>query len=118
MKWILQFVALSLAFALGTWLLAWWTVPLIAAAYGAWGARQRVTLVTALFAGIAGWGAVLGWDAMSGPMARMLEVLGGVFRVPGGAFVMLTLAYGGLLAVSAAALARGLRRMVTAAKPA
>ena len=115
MKWILQLVALALAFALGTWFVAWWTVPVIGAAYGAWGVRQRVTLVTALLAGIVAWGALLGLAAMSGPMGRLLEVLGGVFRVPGGALVVLTLAYGGLLAVSAAAVARGLRRMVTPA---
>jgi hypothetical protein len=118
MKWILQLVVLALAFALGTWFVAWWMVPLIGAAYGAWGVRQRVTLITALFAGMAAWGALLGLAAMSGPMGRLLDVLGGVFRLPGGALVMLTLAYGGLLAVSAAAVARGIRRMVTPATPA
>jgi len=115
MKWILQCVVLTVALALGTWLVAWWAVPVIGAAYGAWGARQRVTLLTALVAAIVAWGGLLAFTAMSGPMGRLLDVLGGVFRMPGGALVILTLAYGALLAVSAAAVARGLRRMMTAA---
>jgi hypothetical protein len=112
MKWITQLVALSLVLVLGTWLGGWWMVPAIAAAYGAWDARQRLTLITALVAGVASWAALLAWTASTGPMGRLLAVLARLFRMPGGAIVVLTLAYGGLLAVTAAAVARGLRRMI------
>ena len=116
MKWITQFVVVSAAVALGTWFGGWWMVPVVGALYGAWGVRQHLTTVTALLAGIAGWGALLALTAMSGPaVGRLLGVLGALLHMPGRAFVVLTLAYGGLLAVTAAAAARGLRRMVTPA---
>ncbi len=113
MKWTQQFVALSLAFALGTWFGGWWMVPVIGALYGAWGMRQRVTIVTALLASVAAWGALLALAAMAGPMARLLAVLGGILHMPGAALIVLTLAYGGLLAVTSAVVARGLRRLAT-----
>lgn len=112
MKWLTQLLALSLLVAGGTWFAGWWMVPVLGAAYGAWAAKRRLTLVTATLSGVLAWGALLVYDASAGPMGRMLQVTGALFRVPGAALVMLTLAYAGLLAVSAAALARGLRRIV------
>ncbi len=113
MKWLMQLLVLSLLFAAGTWLAGWWMIPVLGAAYGAWAANQRLALITATLAATLAWGVLLAYNAAAGPMGRLLEVLGALFRVPGAALVVLTLAYAALLAVSSAALARGLRRLAT-----
>jgi len=79
MKWLMHLVILTLLLAGGTWVAGWWMVPALGAAYGAWAANQRLTLITATLAGVLAWGALL--------------------------------AYAALLAVSAAALTRGVRRL-------
>lgn len=112
MKWLMQLLVLSLLLAGGTWFAGWWMVPALGAVYGVWAANQRLTLVTATLAAAFAWGALLAFDASAGPMGRLLQVTGALFRVPGGALVVLTLAYAGLLAVSAAALTRGVRRLL------
>jgi hypothetical protein len=112
MKWLIQLIVVSVLMATLTWFAGWWTVPVIGAAYGAWAARERLTLVTATLAAVLGWGALLAYDASAGPLGRLLQVLGTLFGLPGAALVVLTLAYAALLAVSAAALARSLRRLV------
>jgi hypothetical protein len=113
MKWLRQLIVVSVLFATLTWFVGWWMVPVIGAAYGAWAFDRRLTLVTATLAAVIGWGALLVYDASAGPVGRLLQVLGALFRVPGAALVVLTLAYAGLLAVSAAALTRGLRRLAS-----
>ena len=112
MKWLLQLVILSALFATLTWFVGWWMVPATGALYGAWAARQRLTLITATLAGVLAWGALLAYDASTGPLGRLLQVLSSLFRVPGAALIVLTLAYAALLAVSAAAFTRGLRRLM------
>lgn len=112
MKWLMQLIVLSLLMAGGTWFAGWWMIPVLGAAYGAWAARQRLTLITAALSAVLAWGALLAFDASAGPMGRLLQVTGALFRVPGATLVVLTLSYAGLLAVSAAALTRGVRRMV------
>ncbi len=112
MKWLIQLIVVSVLMATLTWFAGWWMVPVIGAAYGAWAARERLTLVTATLSAVLGWGALLAYDASAGPLGRLLQVLGALFRLPGAALVVLTLAYAALLAVSAAALARSLRRLV------
>ena len=112
MKWLTQLLIVSVLIATLTWFAGWWMVPVVGAAYGAWAFDRRLTLVTATLAAVIGWGALLLVDAAAGPVGRLLQVFGALFRVPGGGLVVLTLAYAALLAVSAAALARGLRRLV------
>lgn len=112
MKWLIQLIVVSVLMATLTWFAGWWMVPVLGAAYGAWAARRRLALVTATLSAVLGWGALLAYDASAGPLGRLLQVLGALFRLPGAAIVVLTLAYAALLAVSAAALARSLRRLV------
>ena len=113
MKWLRQLIALTVLFAAGTWFVGWWMIPVLGAAYGAWAANQRLTLITTTLAATLAWGGLLAYDAAAGPMGRLLDVLGALFRVPGAALLVLTLAYAALLAASAAALTRGLRRLAT-----
>jgi hypothetical protein len=92
----------SSGIALGTWLVGWWALPLIALAAGATG--RRPTLV-ALDAAIA-WAALLGFDAMGGRLGVLTSLLGGIFPVPGPALVLLTLLFAAALAWSAAELTK------------
>lgn len=112
MKWLTELLLLSAAMAVGTWLGAWWMVPLIGALYGVVAANRRLTVVTSMLAGTLGWAMLLGYDASVGPLGRLLQTMGALFRVPGGALVVLTLAYSALLAATAAATTRGLRRAI------
>lgn len=95
----------AVAFAAGTWALGWWTLPLIAAV---WGFRGRVG--DAVVAATAAWGALLVVQTTRAPLGPLLERLGGLFGVPPWALVVLTLAFAGLLAWSAATLVAGFRR--------
>jgi hypothetical protein len=113
MKWLAQFAALTLVTAAGTWWGGWWMVPLAAAAYGLWGARYRAAVFTATLAGAAAWGALLAYDASLGPVGRLTQLFGAIFRVSDGTLLVLTVAYAALLAAAAAALTRGIRRLVT-----
>ena len=115
MRWITHVVGLTLAIAAGTWIGGWWMVPVIAGAYGAWGARHASSALTAMLAGGGAWGLLLAYDASVGPVLRLTHLFGTMFRMSGMTLVILTVAYAALLAVSAAAFARGLRRLATPA---
>lgn len=111
MKWIRDVVALSLVIAAGTWLAGWWVVPIVGAAYGAWAAQQRSAVLSALLASAAGWGLLLAYDATVGPVGRLTQLFGTLFRLPSGTLILVTLAYAALLGGAAASLARGIRRL-------
>ena len=113
MKWTAQFLTLCLVLIAGTWWGGWWMVPLAAAAYGIWGAQRRATVFTATLAGATAWGALLAYDAALGPVGRLTQLFGALFRMSGGTLLVLSIAYAALLAATAAALARGLRRLMT-----
>ncbi len=113
MKWIMHLVALSAVIAALTWWVGWWMVPVVAAAYGGWGARQRAAVLTAMIAGACAWGALLAYDAWVGPVGHLSQLFGTMFRMSGVTLVVLTVAYAALLAASAAALARGARRLMS-----
>lgn len=115
MKWLMQLVGLTLVIAAGTWIGGWWTVPVIAGVYGAWGARQPAAVLTALLAGAGAWSLLLAFNASVGPVGRLTQLFGTMFRMSGMTLVILTVAYAALLAVSAAAFARGVRRLLAPA---
>ena len=107
-------LVVSLAVAALTWLLGWWGVLLAAAIVGfvfhdEGGGGWRTAVAAAL-----AWGALLVVDALAGPFALIASTLGGVMRLPGGALVLLTLAFPALLAWSAATVVGGLRGLVRA----
>ncbi len=114
MRWLMQLLGLTLVIAAGTWIGGWWTVPVVAGAYGAWAARQHGAVLTAMLAGAGAWGLLLAYDASVGPVGRLTQLFGTMFRMSGMTLVVLTVAYAALLAVSAAAFARGVRRLMMA----
>jgi hypothetical protein len=112
MKWIMHLAGLTLVMAAGTWMAGWWMVPVVAGAYGAWGARRHAAALTAMLAGAAAWSLLLVYDASVGPVGRLTHLFGTMFRMSGTTLVILTVAYAALLGVSAAAFARSLRRLM------
>jgi hypothetical protein len=118
MKWLSHVLGLALAIAVGTWLLAWWWVPVAGALYGVAAARRRGAVLAAALAGAGGWGVLLAYAAATGPVGSLTELFGAVFRMSGVTLVVLTIAYAAFLAATAAACARGLRRLLTPAAPA
>jgi hypothetical protein len=72
-------------------------------------------VLTAMLAGAGAWGLLLAYDASVGPVLRLTQLFGTMFRMSGITLVVLTVAYAALLAVSAAAFARGLRRLAAPA---
>ena len=106
MKRLPWFVGAVVAIALGTWVVGWWVVPVVGAV---WGWVKRVDPATPLLAGLAGmvgWGLLLAVSASGAPAGSVSSVVGQAMRVGPGALMALTLAYPGLLAASAAAVAR------------
>jgi hypothetical protein len=99
MKNTLAVAILALLFAAGTRFLGWWSVPLIAVAYGI--ATSGGAWVAALGAFLA-WGGWLGYDAFQGPVGRLAALLGSIFHAPAAVLLIATLAYPMLLAWSAA----------------
>lgn len=110
MKRVPWFVGAVAAMALGTWMIGWWTVPIVGAA---WGWAKRTDPATPLLAGGAGmvaWGALLVVSASGAPAGSVSAAVGQAMRVGPGALSALTLAYAGLLAASGAAVARAVGR--------
>ena len=104
---LLRFVLVAGAFAAATAALGWWGVPLVGAALGVITARERGGALLAAVAAMTAWGALLLWDATRGPLGHLAEVLAGVLTIrPIGVYAV-TLCFAGLLALTAALVARG-----------
>jgi hypothetical protein len=102
---------IAAATALATWLAGWWSVVVMALIVGALWRHRHAAWLTALGAAI-GWGALLAADAGGARLMTLAHRMGGVFMLPGPALLTLTLVFVALLAWSAAAVARELRRIV------
>lgn len=98
---IVRVALLAVALAIGTWLLGWWAVPLLGAAWGVL-QRGRPRFLTAFGAAVLAWALLLALDAVPGSLGRLTTVLGGIFMMPGAVLVVVMLLYAGLLAGCAA----------------
>ena len=101
-------VLLAEAFAVATFGLGWWTVPIIAALYALASTNPKRARTAGLCA-LGGWATLLLLDAAKGPVGTMATRLGGVMGLPGVVLLLLTLIFPALLAWSAAALMPSLR---------
>jgi hypothetical protein len=89
---------LALAVALGTVLAGWRVVPVIAALWlWVWPDGQR-PVRRAMIGAALGWALLLGWTALHGPIAPMARRAGGLFRLPGWGFLLVTLLFPAALA--------------------
>ena len=100
------------AFAVGTLLMGWVGVVVVAAAVGVLlHARRRVAGLSAL-AALLGWLLLLAWTAARGPLLPFAGRLAGAMGVPSFAPLVLTLVFPMVLAWSAAAVGQGVRSMI------
>ena len=88
--------------ALGTILGGWWTVPVLAALWVRMLPRLRSRVRSCMLGAALGWGGLLGWTAMEGPVGLVATRVGGVLELPGWGMVLVTLLFPALLAGAAA----------------
>lgn len=105
----LRALLLAAAFAIGTWTLGWWAVPVIGAAWGVL-RRGRARFGDAFVAAMIAWAALLALDSARGAMDRLAAVMGGIFSMPGSLLLAITVLYAALLAGCAAQVAGALPR--------
>jgi hypothetical protein len=104
-------VLLAAVFALATFAMGWWSVPVVAALYSVVAARGtglagRSSAVVAGMAAMLGWAALLAIASARGPVPTLAGELAGILRLPAAGIYAVTIAYPGLLAISAAIVAR------------
>lgn len=109
MRNFVKFLLLSEAFAVTTFGLGWWSVPVVAALWAAFSLDTHSARFTALCAAT-GWATLLLLDVARGPVGVMAVQLAGVMRLPAVALVLLTLLFPAGLAWGAAALVPSIRR--------
>jgi hypothetical protein len=103
-----RLVLLAAAFAIATFVLGWWAVPIVAAIYAAISSAQRSSALTSGLAAMVGWAALLAITAARGPVGTLAKELGGILQIRPMGVYALTIAFPGLLAISAAIVARAI----------
>jgi hypothetical protein len=101
---MIDIIVLAAAFYVGTWYVGWWSVFVIALAWG-WlvGPPRRPALRAAIAAALA-WMGFLAYDAVRGPAGRLARTLGAVMHLPPSVLVGVTVIFPVLLAWGAAML--------------
>jgi hypothetical protein len=112
---LVKFVLIAEAFAVATYALGWWTVPLLALACGLIIHVDRKPVVYATLGATAGWLMLLLLDAARGPFGEVAARFGGVMGFPPAALVVTTLVFPGLLAWSASSIGAAVRRRMSGA---
>ena len=102
------FLLTIVAMATLTWVVGWWMVPVVAAILTIVRRDDAAAPLLAAAAGVLAWGLVLTLVARGAPAGSVALTVGRALRLGPTALVAVTLAYGGLLAGSAAVLARAL----------
>jgi hypothetical protein len=110
-----KYVLLAEAFAVATYGVGWWTVPVIAALWGMFSPDPNRARNAAISAA-AGWATLLVLDFVRGPVWTMATQLGAVMSLPPIVLILLTLIFPALLAWCAATLVPGLKAAPTAAR--
>ncbi len=98
-----KYLLLAELFAVTTFGLGWWSVPLVAAAWGLVSRSTRKALFAA-FAALGGWTTLLLLDVARGPVSTMGSQLGGVMHLPAFGLYAFTLIFPALLAWCSASL--------------
>ena len=102
MSRVVRVGAFAICAALATSLAGWWLIPVVAALWVRVLPRTDSPATTCGLGAASGWALLLLVDAAKGPAGTVARRAGGVFLLPGWAFVGLTLMFGALLASSAA----------------
>ncbi len=110
MRAVVKFLLLSEAFAVMTFGLGWWTVPIVAALWGIFGAPVERRAGFAALCAAFGWACLLVLHATRGSLSAVAKQIGELIFVPPFALYSATLIFPAVLAWSAATLAPMLRR--------
>ena len=100
MRTTIRFVWTAVIFALATWLAPWPVVAAVSALLLLVMPRAFSPVMLAC-AAAAAWAGILGWTWLYAPLGTLAAEVGGIFHVPGGVFVALSvviafgLAWGG-----------------------
>lgn len=105
-----EFALVAMVMAATTWFIAWWTVPVVAAAWALTQPSARWLPLAAGAAGFTSWLALLFLASTPGDVRRLAEVAGTAMGVGPAPLLLLTLLYPSLLAVAAASLIRAVTR--------
>ena len=89
---------LALSFAIGTWILGWWAVPLFAAIAGVMARHVRRQGIAAALAAAVAWAALLAWSAIEGSVWSFSRIAGGAMGLSGIALILVTLLFPAALA--------------------
>ena len=111
---IVKFVLITEGFAVATFALGWWIVPVFAFILGMTLDRERGPVRYAALCAAAGWLSLLLLDAARGPLFILATKFGGVMKMPPFVLIALTLIFPALLAWSAATIGKGLKEFVLA----
>lgn len=99
----LRILMLAIAIALGTILVGWWTVPIVALVYGVLLRGSAHPGATAAAGGAMAWGGYLGLAVIGGaPVGGFASSLAAAMQLPGGIPLVATLLFPALLAGLAA----------------
>lgn len=110
MRFALRVLLLAAAFAIGTWILGWWAIPLLAAIAGVIARRTPRQAMAAGVAAAVAWGMLLTQGALRGSVWSFASQVGGAIGVSGVMLIILTLVFPAALAWLAASFAQILTR--------
>ncbi|MEO8576643.1 MAG: hypothetical protein ABI556_08090 [Gemmatimonadales bacterium] len=109
---VVKVVFLAEAFAVTTYGLGWWSVPVVAAIWAIVSSSPVRARVAALCAA-GGWATLLLLDMAKGPVLTMGTQLGAVMNLPSIVLYLLTLVFPALLAWTAATIVPSMRKTGT-----
>ncbi len=109
MRTAVKLILLAEAFAVATFGLGWWSVPIVGALWGALSREPRRAILAGVCAAV-GWLTLLILDVARGSVGVMGTQLAEVMSVPTAVLYFVTLLFPALLAWCAAVLAPQLRR--------
>lgn len=115
---IVKFVLITEGFAVATFALGWWIVPVFAFILGTTLDRERGPVRYATLGAAAGWLSLLLLDAARGPLMVLATRFGGVMKMPPIVLIAFTLLFPALLAWSAATIGKALKELVLAQRAA
>ncbi len=98
LRTILKFLLISELFAITTFGLGWWSVPIVATILGLIMDRNGNGVAWATWCATAGWVELLAVAAARAPIGQVANRLGGVFHIPAVALLAVTIAFAALLA--------------------
>jgi hypothetical protein len=94
----------ALATALGTWVLGWWAVAIVALFAGALHRAENGRPWRVALACLTGWALLMLFDAAVGPFGSVAKTVAGAMSIPSAALLIVTLLFPALIGWSGATL--------------